>query len=341
MLSARLGAAMSKTRISILLLALVAFALAGCGSNPTDKRGTANTPAAAENVDLSEFPKTDGKKTLQDIQREVGALQDATLLPAANDFVSGRVNRLPFGLFDADRKPIWGPTAMYFATSSGAPAEGPVNVQARPFTVPVKFQSETSKADINAIGNGFYTTTLPAVKDFKKLGVLTLTRTGDDFQAAAIAMPLAPRDPAVAPGEKAPAVETPTGTTVEELEKIDTRDPYDDMHSISFDDALKKKKPIVLVFATPKLCASRVCAPIADVAETVHHDTGNEAIFIHNEIYNENDLNKGYRKQVRQFGLTSEPFTFVIGADGRVVEQLQGPFDTAELRAAIAKAQSN
>jgi hypothetical protein len=112
------------------------------------------------------------------------------------------------------------------------------------------------------------------------------------------------------------------------------------MHDVSLKDALKQKKPIVLIFATPKLCASRVCGPVVDVAEEVHHDAGNKAIFIHNEIYKDNDLNEGYRPQVAAYGLTSEPFAFVIGANGKVVEQLQGPFVAEELRAAIKKAEA-
>lgn len=322
-----------------LLAIAAALALTGCGDAEQHSGAAANTPAAAKNVNLADFPKADGKKTLQDLQREVDAKQDANLLPAANDFVAERPNRLPFGLFDADRHPVWGPTVMYLATSSDSPALGPFPAQAHTFTVPARFQSETSKADINSIGNGFYTTTIPPVKGTKKIGVLTLTKSGGGFEAAAVPVTLASRDPAVAPGEKAPAIKTPTGTTEAELDAIDTRDPHDDMHEISLDKALEQKKPIVLVFATPKLCASRVCAPVVDVAETVHHTTGADVIFIHNEIYNDNDLNKGFRKQVREFGLTSEPFTFVIGADGKVVEQLQGPYDAAELRAAIAKAE--
>lgn len=342
MLSATLGRAMPGQRfISLAAIAILCAAFAaGCGDSG-DSSATPNTPAAAKSVNLADFPQADGKKTLQDLQREVNAQQDANLLPAANDFVAGRDNRLPFGLFSADRKPVWGPTVMYFATSSDAPAQGPFKAEAHTFDVPAKFQSETSKADINSIGNGFYSTTLPAEKGVKKLGVLTLTKQGDRFEAAAIPITLALRDPAVAPGEKAPAIKTPTGSTPEELEAIDTREPHDDMHSISLDDALKQHKPIVLVFSTPKLCASRVCAPVTDIAETVHHEVGDDVIFIHNEIYNDNDLNKGFRKQVREFGLTSEPFTFVIGPDGKVVEQLQGPYDQAELRAAIAKAQKS
>lgn len=322
-----------------VIAAALALALAGCGDSK-DSGSQAGTPAAAQNVDLADFPKTDGTKTITDLQREVRAGQDATLLPAANDFVAGRDNRLPFGLFTADREPLWGPTAMYLSGGTDDPATGPFKVAAYDFSVPKEFQSETSKGDLNTIGNGFYVGNIPTPKGTKKINVLTLTQSNGGFQAAATGITTTLRDPAIAPGEKAPAIKTPTVESVGgDVSKIDTRIPADDMHDVSLDDALKENKPIVLIFATPKLCASRVCGPVVDVAEEVHHELGDDVIFIHNEIYKDNDINKGYRPQVAAFGLTSEPFTFVIGPNGKVVEQLQGPYVADELRAAIAKAQ--
>lgn len=326
-------------RRAIALAALataLAAPFAGCGD---DTQTAPNTPAAAQNVNLADFPKTDGKKTIAQLQREVRAGQDANLLPAANNFVVGRDNRLPFGLFNTDREPVWGPTAVYLSADTNAPATGPFKVAAYDFSVPNEFQSETSKGDLNAVGNGFYVANIPTPKGTKKINVLTLTQQNGGFQAAATGITPTLRDPVVAPGEKAPAIETPTADSVDDISEIDTRVPADDMHEISLKDALKEKKPIVLIFATPKLCASRVCGPVVDVAEEVHHELGDDVIFIHQEIYKENDINKGYRPQVAAFGLTAEPFTFVIGADGKVVEQLQGPFVADELRAALKKAQ--
>jgi peroxiredoxin len=326
----------------VLVAALFAAILSGCGGSSSNDSATANTPAAAQDVNLADFPKADGKKTIIDLQKEVGASQDANLLPAANDFVSGRVNRLPFGLFTGERDPVWGPTAMYVSSGTDAPAIGPIKVSAHDFSVPKRFQSETSKADLNTIGNGFYVASIPTPKGQKKLDVLTLTKQGDGFQAAATGLKVTLRDPSYAPGQKVPPISTPTVKSAGgDIATIDTRVPADDMHSVSLKDALKQKKPVVLIFATPKLCASRVCGPVVDVAEEVHHELGNKAIFIHNEIYKDNDLNKGYRPQVAAFGLTSEPFTFVIGPNGKVVEQLQGPFVAEELRAAIAKAEKS
>ncbi len=320
--------------LAAVLTAALALVLTGCG----DSAEQATRPAAAKSVNLADFPKADGKRTLNEIQKSVGARQNTNLLPAANDFVQNRPNRLPFGLFSENRQAVWAPTVLYYATGSNSPAVGPIAAPAHSFDIPTEFRSTTTQADADSVGNGYYAGTIPAVKGAKNLGVLALTKTDDGFEAAAVALPLAKQDATIAPGERVPAIETPTASTEAELDAIDTRDPHDDMHSVSLKDALGQDKPIVLVFATPKLCASRVCAPVTDIAEWVHHEAGDGVIFIHNEIYNDNDLNKGFRPQVKAFGLPSEPFTFVIDANGRVVEQLQGPFDEGELKAAIAKA---
>ena len=74
----------------------------------------------------------------------------------------------------------------------------------------------------------------------------------------------------------------------------------------------------MLLFATPQFCQSRVCGPVVDVAEQVKQEYGDEAAFIHMEIYNDNDPGKGVRPQVRAFNLPSEPWLFTIDRQGTV-----------------------
>jgi hypothetical protein len=131
-------------------------------------------------------------------------------------------------------------------------------------------------------------------------------------------------------------MDTPT-VGQEPIEKIDTRDPHDDMHSVNFRDALGKK-PIVLVFATPQLCQSRVCGPVVDVAEELKAKYGKQADFIHMEIYNDNDVAKGFRPQVLKWGLPTEPWVFTIKRDGTIAARIEGAYSADELDAAIKKA---
>ncbi len=97
-----------------------------------------------------------------------------------------------------------------------------------------------------------------------------------------------------------------------DLTKIDTRQPPSTMHDDDFADVVGKK-PVVLLFATPALCSSRVCGPVADIAEQVKSERGDEASFILQEIYNDNEVDKGVREQVKAYNLPSEPWLFVIG----------------------------
>ena len=106
------------------------------------------------------------------------------------------------------------------------------------------------------------------------------------------------------------------------------------MAEADFADVLGKK-PIVLLFATPQFCESRVCGPVVDVAAQVQRDYGDEVEFIHMEIYNDNDPSKGIRPQVRAFRLPSEPWLFVMDRQGKITTALEGAFGVDELTAAV------
>jgi hypothetical protein len=59
--------------------------------------------------------------------------------------------------------------------------------------------------------------------------------------------------------------------------------------------------------------------------------------FIHNEIYVDNNPNKGLRPQLTTFGLETEPWVFVIDRSGKVVQRFEGALSVEELKAAVAK----
>jgi hypothetical protein len=136
----------------------------------------------------------------------------------------------------------------------------------------------------------------------------------------------------------APRVHTQTLTDVAGNAKaIDTRvPPATDMLKDDLYDVLGKK-PVVLVFATPQLCQSRVCGPVVDVAEQVKSETKSDVAFIHNEVYVDNNPNKGLRPQLISYGLQTEPWIFVIDRSGKVVQRFEGALSVDELKAAVAK----
>jgi hypothetical protein len=77
-----------------------------------------------------------------------------------------------------------------------------------------------------------------------------------------------------------------------------------------------------------------------DVAEQVKRDSGGDVAFIHQEIYRDNDPNKGVRPPVADFDLPSEPWLFVIDRSGRVSTAIEGAFSVEELQAAVDRVSS-
>jgi hypothetical protein len=95
------------------------------------------------------------------------------------------------------------------------------------------------------------------------------------------------------------------------------------MHEKSFDQ-LVGKQPVALLFATPQLCQSRVCGPVTDIAAQLKAKYGDKMAFIHQEVYEGNDPNKGLREPLVRFHLQTEPWLFVVDRSGRITSRMEG-----------------
>jgi hypothetical protein len=62
---------------------------------------------------------------------------------------------------------------------------------------------------------------------------------------------------------------------------------------------------------------------------------GNKADFIHMEIWNDNEIDRGPRPQVRAFHLETEPWTFLVDKNGIVRDRIEGAFGVSELEEAM------
>jgi hypothetical protein len=142
-------------------------------------------------------------------------------------------------------------------------------------------------------------------------------------------------------GQKAPVIHTLTPADVAgDVAKIDTRiPPAPSLLKDDFADVVGKK-PVVLTFATPQLCQSRVCGPVVDVVDEVQAKVGDKVSFIHQEVYQDNDVSKGLRAQLQTYRLQTEPWTFVIDKSGVISTRFEGAFSAAELERAVAKVDS-
>jgi hypothetical protein len=247
-------------------------------------------------------------------------------------------NRVAYALFDRTRRQIADtPTALYVAQADGRAVRGPFMARYLPLTVKPEFTSSTTRRDPDSAKSIYV-----ASPEFRRPGrylILGVTELDQRLVAAApVSVSVRRSWPPPDVGERAPRVHTPTRDSVGgDLESIDTRVPPDSMHDADLADVLGRR-PVMLLFATPGLCPSRICGPVADIAEELKAEQGRDAAFIHMEIYKENRPEAGQRPQVRAYGLPSEPWLFAIDRHGRVAARIEGAFSLDELQDALRAA---
>jgi hypothetical protein len=325
---------------SCLLAATLLLAACGGGDSTTAADGGAIESRAAP--PKSDFPAAKSRSL-------AGILESATptelvLSPAAAVFRKGE-NRFPFGVFDKGGTQAGNvEVALYFAKipkgasdteALEAPAIGPYPARIESLQTEPAFRAQTTSDDPNA-AKAVYTTEV----DFTSNGqwrVAALIDEGGKLKGALLPSAIVGGSPEVpAVGDKAPLIHTQTPADVGgDLSKITTRIPPDTQNQVDYADVYGKE-PIVLLFATPQFCQSRVCGPVVDVAEQVKQVDGDKAAFIHEEIYKENDPSlEEKRPQVEAFHLPTEPWLFIIGRNGRIADEIEGAFGVEALTKAL------
>jgi hypothetical protein len=348
-------------RFALALACLLVLAvLAGCGGDS----GSGNSTSGSANAESrpaapkSEFPSVEGR-TLRQVLKAADGPAEVVVSPAAMVFYKGE-NRYPFGVFERDRTQVPGAeVALYFAkapkpepntSKSGnkgpaakaqqqaldEPAVGPFPASIESLTTQPAFRAKTTSDDPDA-ASVVYSTPIDFASD-GEWRIAALVKEDGGIKGTLLPSAVVGEFSGVPrPGEKAPKIHTPTaGDVGGDLAQLTTRIPPDTQNKVDYADALGRE-PIVLLFATPQFCQSRVCGPVVDVAEQVKQEYGDEAAFIHMEIFNDNDPGKGVRPQVRAFSLPSEPWLFTIDRQGRISSAVEGAFGLELLTAAVKK----
>ena len=157
-----------------------------------------------------------------------------------------------------------------------------------------------------------------------------VTRAGKKLKPAPFTFTVLDTTPEPAIGAQAPASRQITLANVSDIHEIDSSSPpRPAMHETTIADALKTGKPVVVAFATPAFCTSRLCAPImSTVMDPLAATYADQAVFIHVEPYDLKALrDTGQQIPVaptREWGLQSEPWIFVIDRQGRIAGKYEG-----------------
>ena len=128
-------------------------------------------------------------------------------------------------------------------------------------------------------------------------------------------------------GDPAPASVTPIASEVADISHITTAShPAPALYAISIDEAITEGKPLVVVFSTPRYCSTGTCGPQVEQLVSLRQRYDGRANVIHVEVYKDPHLIEEGRRPGRddaadavvEWGLPTEPWTFVVDANGIV-----------------------
>jgi hypothetical protein len=326
-----------------MLPLLCALTLAACGGEESadpiervpESGGVREQVDAARQVSPQDFPAVEGR-TFDDLVAEVAGRDGGATL-ATSVFTPG-TNRLAFGTISDDGQFVYGKSAVYVAGPRGKDVAGPFVAPADLLVTAPAYRSRQAAGEEDPFA-AIYAAQIEVDKP-GEYQVLTVTRTADGPVAGttqiAVRSEEADRVPDV--GERAPEAATDTIESVRgDVELLDTRQPPSDMHERSLDEVLGEK-PVVLLFATPQLCQSRVCGPVTDVALELKQSYGDRVEFIHQEVFARNDPARGLRDALVEYSLETEPWLFAIDRNGRITARLEGSFGFDAMEQAIKTA---
>jgi hypothetical protein len=267
-------------------------------------------------------------RTLDGILKRPGP--DVLITAGASEFVPGPV-RYSFLVINNDARPVERSTANVWV-AAGRDRTPFARVTARLEPVGIPGRSAPAFGEVSRIyvahlrvprPGRYWIVAEPAGAKIQAIGALEVTA----------------RSPSPAVGAKVPRSATPTLADASATSLTTRRPPDLGLLRYSVAGALAAHRPFVVTFATPKFCTSRTCGPVVDVVDAVRKRFASTPVrFIHVEVFRDNDPAKGYNRWMRQWGLRSEPWTFLVGRDGRVQAKFEGSVSAAELTAAVRRA---
>jgi len=128
-------------------------------------------------------------------------------------------------------------------------------------------------------------------------------------------------------GAAAPSSVTARTLDVPDLSHITTDpDPDPGLYALSLHEALAEGKPLAVLFATPAYCVTATCGPLVEDLSRLREQFGEQANFVHVEVYRDPHLIQAGGRPgkddvvdaVKEWGLPTEPWTFVIDSNGVV-----------------------
>lgn len=316
---------MDAVRLASLLLGL-ALLVGACGGS--EDSGTPAADVLTVETETSETAEASRPAWVEPYVREEGT--EVGLVFSTSDYAVGE-NRVGFLVVQQSGELVQAPQAKVYVggDDAAAPVEATAVLEpvgphthpdgAKPHDHPEATDLYVASLDLPEPGR-YWMIVQPEGEPIQGIGAL-------DVRAESLS-------PSV--GSEAIPSDNPTlaGAPAEEI--TTARPPDRELLRYSIADSLKHDVPIVVVFATPKFCESRTCGPTVEVVDKARETFANSGIrFIHVEVYEDNDPQKGVNKWVKEWSLPTEPWVFVVDDKGVIQAKFEGSVGVEELEAAI------
>lgn len=216
-------------------------------------------------------------------------------------------------------------------------------------TLPTTLRRGGDRQSVTAVYHPFPTGTrgiYVAQVTFPKAGTYTVDvevpRPGGKTAHLTFPAEVAARPKSIAVGDRAPASRNRLGSDVMTLAELTTSSQPDPaLYRTRIADAVTGGRPLVVVFASPAFCTTPLCGPQVEDLSTLARDYTGQAEFIHVDLYEnpheiKGDLSRARRTSLlAEWGLHTDEWTFVIGADGRVAARFEAYAAREEVEGAL------
>ncbi len=297
-------------RAGIVFLPLTVLIVLACGgedSVPTPTLSPVPTPTLS--------PTSTSTTTVTD---------DITVGVISTDLSIGP-NRLAFFLLDNDRQTIRAPKAsvqlVHSEGESAADTRKVTEARFRPWPLG-ELGIYTSQVNLERAGGWEMQ--------------VDITKSDGSTLSGQTVFPVQEISSTPAIGSPAPLTRNKTSRDVNNLEELTTASsPDPSLYAMTIEEAITSKKSLVVVFATPAFCQTSTCGPQVEVISELKERYQDEVNFIHVEVFDnpheiQGDLSLARTADaVAEWGLPTEPWTFVVDGEGQIYSKFEA-FTTAE-----------
>lgn len=279
---------------------------------------------------------------------------DAPLAPIlVNSSVATGRNRLAWALLDVAGQPVADATASARLYRLGVDsATGDVTtvefVQEAPL---VARRMSPSVEHLHADGSvhvhaGDQTAVYTAEVDLNDAGwwgAIIQARSGAGQAEQRVTFLVHDHTPVPSVGDPAPRTRQPVLADVNDPALLDSSTPpRPAYHQLTVDAAIATGHPVVVAFASPRFCQSRLCGPVMrEAVDPVASRFGDAIAIVHIEPFDLAQIAAGELVPVpamAEWGLSTEPWVFVLDRAGIVVTRFEGIVEAEEIAAAVERA---